>query len=80
MIGVHKECDFSIIIADFIETLDGTDKFTLKIWLNTSELPYEYSEKSNFYFMQEGVRIMDNQKIDYIFYDVIVSMRIEYES
>ena len=78
-ITVAEDNEFSIIIADFIETLANTEKFVLKIWIN-SEIPYEFDETCDFYFMQEGFRVLSMKRIDWFFYDNIVSMRLYHES
>jgi hypothetical protein len=77
-ISVDDEAEFTLLIADFIETLAQTNKFELKLWINTSELPLEYTECDCFYFTQEGFRVDTGRMIDYIFYDNIVSVKIIY--
>lgn len=80
MISICDDNEFSVLIADFIETLSGTEKYVLKIWLRGTVLPYEYDESFDYHFMQEGVRIMNHNRIDWMFYDEIASMRVIYEN
>lgn len=80
MISIDKESEYTLFIADFIETLSQTEKFTLKIWINGSELPFDFNQDCSFYFTQEGFRVDTGELIDYIFYDNIMSLRIIYES
>lgn len=78
MIAVNDESEFTLIFADFIETLSKTEKFTVKIWTNGSELPHEYDDSFCFYFLSEGVRVMNGEYMDYIFFDTITGMRVIY--
>ena len=77
-INIDDNAEFTLLIADLIETLAQTTKFQLKIWISTSELPLEYTECDCFYFTQEGFRVDTGCMIDYIFYDNIVSVKIIY--
>lgn len=81
MIELCDECDYTILIADLIATLLTMDKhkqpFTLKIWINGSELPFEFKSSDFFNFLQEGIRIETKDRIEYLFYDVITEMVVE---
>ena len=79
-ITLCDDCEFSILVADLIKTINDTSKFLLKIWLRGTELSFNYSDEWNYHFMQEGVRIMNNEQIDWIFYDEIAFVRVYYES
>lgn len=79
MISIDKNSEYTLLIADLIETLSATEKFNLKVWINTSELPLEFCQEDCFYFMQEGFRVDNGKVIDYIFYDNIASMKIIYD-
>ena len=78
-IKVAGDNEFTVLIADFIETLAGTGEFILKIWINNSEIPYVYDEKNSFYFMQEGFRVSGRGVIDWFFYDTISTVRLHYD-
>ena len=80
MITVHDDSEFTILIADFIETLAKTERFQLRVWISGSELPIPLDETCIFHFMQEGFRVTIGNKILWIFYDTINSMELEYES
>ena len=80
MISIEDDNEYSVLIADLIKTLGGTDKYILKIWLRGVELAFKYSNEWNYHFMQEGVRIMNHEQIDWIFYDEIAFVRVYYES
>lgn len=80
MITLEEDNEYSVIIADLIETLSATNKFELKIWIRGTEIPYIYYDDCNFHFMQEGVRIMVDNRIDWMFYDEIATVRCIYES
>ena len=75
-ITLCDDCEFSILIADLIKTISNTEKYLLKIWLRGTELPFKYSYERDYHFMQEGVRIMDDRHIDWIFYDEIAFVRV----
>lgn len=78
MISVADDNEFTVLIADLIETMARLDKFTLELWVG-SELPLTVNESCDYYFMQEGVRISAGRKILWIFYDLIAMVRLEYE-
>ena len=80
MIELCDDCDYTILIADLISTLMIYDKdntpFLLKIWIGGSELPFEFKSSYHFYFLQEGIRVETNDKIEYLFYDVINQIEV----
>ena len=80
MIELCDDCDYSVLIADLIATLMVYDKhnkpFELRIWCNTSELPFKFTNDSQFSFLQEGLRVECGHTIKYIFYDVITGMEV----
>lgn len=78
MISVADDNEFTVLIADLIETLASTTKFTLELWVG-SELPLTVNESFNYYFMQEGVRISAGRQILWIFYDTISMVRLKHE-
>lgn len=79
-ITIADDNEFTVLIADFIETLAGTVQFSLKIWISGSEIPFAFNHRDNFHFMQEGFRVSSENLIEWFFYDNIVSMRLYYES
>lgn len=78
MITLDEDSEFTLLFKDFIETLVGTEKFLLKIWVSGSEIPYQYDETFNYHFIQEGFRVMNGVYIDYHFYDTITGIRVIY--
>lgn len=80
MISVAEDCEYAILFADLIETLSRLDKFVLKIWVNGSELPFEFYSSFDFHFVQEGIRISDGNDVMYVFYDTITYVRVLNES
>ena len=78
MIAKCDDCEYTVSIADLMSTLSFLDKFTLKIWISGSELPFEYTEADDFKFLQESLKIMTDTAIEYIFYDIIQLVRINY--
>ena len=78
MIAKCEDCDYTISIADLMVTLSQLDKFELKIWITGTELPFEYSEKDDFKFLQESLKIVTDSAVEYIFYDIINLVRINY--
>ena len=80
MIELCDDCDYTILIADLIATLMTYDKdkkpFTLKIWINGTELPFEFDCSSHFNFLQEGLRVETNERIVYLFYDILSEVEV----
>ncbi len=77
MIQVCDDCEYTILIADLIESLARSDSFLLRIWVSGSEISYDFrSFEKDFKFLQEGLKISDEEMIDYIFYDTIVSIKV----
>lgn len=79
MIAKCDDCEYSITIADLMVTLSQLDEFNLKIWITGSELAFEYSEKDDFKFLQESLKVVTATAIEYIFYDIIQLVRINYD-
>ena len=80
MIGVENESEFTVTIADVIKTLDKLDDFIVRVWISSNELPIEFSNDDDVLFMQESVKIVTNQTVKYIFYDIITGLEIEYDN
>ena len=80
MIEVCDDCDYTVLIADLIATLMTYDKdkkpFILKIWINGTELPFEFDCSSHFNFLQEGLRVETNERIVYLFYDILSEVEV----
>ncbi len=80
MIEVCDDCDYTVLIADLIATLMTYDKdkkpFILKIWITSSELPFEFDCSSHFNFLQEGLRVETNERIVYLFYDILSEVEV----
>lgn len=80
MIEVCDDCDYTVLIADLIATLGTYDKenkpFTLNIWITGSELPFEFDCSSHFDFLQEGLRVETNERIVYLFYDILSEVEV----
>lgn len=73
MISVNDGDEFTVLIADLIETLATFDRFVLKVWVNGGELPFKFkSEESDFLFMQDGIKVSTGKMlVEYLFYDMI---------
>lgn len=80
MIAKCDDCEYTVSIADLMSTLSFLDEFELKIWISGSELPLEYDESDDFKFLQESLKIVTDTAIEYIFYDIIQLVRINYAS
>ena len=68
--------EFSYTISDLIKTLAKTYRFKLKIWLTGVELPLEFNDECDFTFLQESVKVVDENLIQYVFYDLIANIRV----
>lgn len=87
MIELQKDAEFVPLMADLVATLltrdsmeDERDRlFTLNIWTNGRDLPFQFESHCHFEFMQEGLRIEDDRAVMYLFYDVIEYIRVDKE-
>ena len=80
MISVCDDCEYTVTIADLIETLAGLDKYLLRIWVTVSELPFVFNQGYDLNFLQESIRIQRGNVVEYIFYDLISYVRVINES
>ena len=78
MIAKCEDCEYTISIADLMITLSELDKFTLKIWITGTELALEYTDEDDFKFLQESLKVVTDSAIEYIYYDIITLVRINY--
>lgn len=78
MIAKCEDCEYTVTIADLMVTLSKLEKFNLRLWVTGSELPLEYSEKDDFKFLQESLKVVTDSAIEYIYYDIITLVRINY--
>ena len=76
MLSLCDDCEYTTLIADLIETLASLEKFMLRIWVSGSEISYDFTSDNDFKFLQEGLKVSDNEMVDYIFYDTIVSIKV----
>ncbi len=76
MISKMNDNEYSFIIADLMVTLDGLKDFVVKFWICGRELPFIFDEESDFCFMQEGIRIEKDNRVNYIFYDSIDNVQV----
>ena len=77
MISVDDDSEYTITIADLIKTLSKLDEFILLIW-TSSDLPFKFTDKDDFLFLQESVKIVTDCKVEYIFYDIITGLKVIY--
>lgn len=77
MIDVCDDCEYSIVIADLIESLAKLEMFTLNVWTNMRDLPFVFENHCDFLFLQEGIRIEDDRGIYYVPYDGIEYIRVD---
>ena len=77
MIHIHEGCEYTILIADLIETLSELTKFKVLIWITGTEIPYGFDQTKDFEFLQEGLKVSGNESIEYIFYDTITSIKVK---
>ena len=76
MISIESDNDFTYLIADLIKQLSVLEKYTFKVWVTGSDLPFEFNENCSYHFMQEGMRVINGTGIGYLFYDTISAMEI----
>lgn len=68
--------EFTFTISDLIQTLSKLDNFKLKIWVSNVELPFTYTEKCDFVFLQESIRVTKDNHIEYVLYDYISYLKV----
>lgn len=76
MIYKAEDCEYTILIADLMVTLDSLDEFIIKLWIGSKDLPFKFDNTSDFHFLQEGIRVETDNRINYIFYDTIDSIQV----
>ena len=47
--------EYTFLIADLMITLDQSDDFVVKFWICGRELPFTFTDRADFCFMQEGI-------------------------
>ena len=80
MIDVVEGCEYTVSIADLIETMASLTKFVLKIWHHANYLPLKSTHECDYIFLQESLKIIsdDENKIVYVPYDEISSILLEF--
>lgn len=76
MIHVAEEQEFPTLIASFIETLAGLDAFVVRLWTNNSELAMTFTDDDSFFFYDGGIKIYHENKVIFVFYDVINGIEV----
>ena len=78
MISVEDENEFTVLFGDLIKTMALFDEglFELYLWISGSDLPFKFCNSSDFHFMQEGIKIISEDTVHYIFYDTITYMKV----
>ena len=75
-VQVAEGCEYSTLIASFIEQLASLDKFILNIHMSNGTTPLPFTDDDSFIFYDDGVRIQSDNHISFIFYDMLVGMEI----
>lgn len=68
--------EYTFLIADLMITLDQSDEFVVKFWICGRELPFTFTDRADFCFMQEGIRIEVDKRVNYIYYDSIDNIQV----
>ena len=76
-ISTAKDCEYTITIADLMTQLSQLEHFTISFWINNYEIPEKFDESWDFLFLQESVKISNDDEIKYVHYDVITFIRVE---
>lgn len=69
MISVCEDCEYTILIADLIQTIDKLYSFTLLVWNHNRDMPLKYTSDYDFHFLQEGIRVDNTYSVVYLYYD-----------
>ena len=73
---ISHDIQYSGIIKDVIDVLEGMDSFTLKIWVDGSEIPFKVDESSDIEFLEESVKISNDTGFTWILYGIIMVIRV----
>ena len=76
MIRKCDDCEYSVLIADLMVTLDRADQFILKIWTGGKELAFIFDDEHTLTFLQEGIKAEKGNRVNYIFYDTIDNIMV----
>lgn len=76
MIQVAEGCEYTVMIASFIEQLASLDKFVLNIHMSNGTTPLVFTDEDAFMFYDDGFRVQSDNHTSYIFYDMLVGMEI----
>ena len=80
MITLKDDCEYTITVADLIETLAKLDEFLVKFWIQSNELPLPFDDGDDFQFLQESIKITKNDapydEINYVLYDMISHIQV----
>ena len=76
MIRKCDDCEYTVLIADLMVTLDKLDDFILKIWIGGKELAFIFDEEHDLIFLQEGIKAEKDNRVNYIFYDQIDNIMV----
>lgn len=73
---ISYDIQYSGIIRDVIDVLEDMDSFTLKIWVDGSEVPFKIDETSDIEFLEESVKISNDTGFTWILYGIIMVIRV----
>ena len=76
MIQKCEDCEYSILIADLMVTLDSADEFVMKVWIGGKEIPFIFDDEHTITFLQEGIKAEKKNRVNYIFYDSIDNVMV----
>lgn len=76
MIRKCDDCEYAVLIADLMVTLDKLDEFLLKIWTGGKELAFIFDDEHDLTFLQEGIKAEKDNRVNYIFYDQIDNIMV----
>ena len=76
MIDVCDDCEYTVSMANLIETLAKLDSFTIQLWINNIEIPLKFTQDDDFLFLQESIRIENDLGVAYVLYDMITHMEV----
>lgn len=78
MIVSHEDIDYSGVIGNVIETLDGLDRYILRIWVDSTEIPFTIFDDDKIEFLQESIKVTssDGGTITWILYGIIMTLKV----
>jgi len=72
----HNDIAYSGVVNDVIETLKDQDQFVLKIWVDSTEIPFTATDDDEVEFLHESIKITTEHRVRWILYGIIMVFEV----